>query len=76
MVVQLWVLVTRQAGFLSGVPPLVGGCLGVWLTGRLLRQMSPPFGTLIAQQAGAYWLHHAIPNATDKEQWHFISTSL
>lgn len=52
MVVQLWILVTRQAGFLSGVPPFIGGCLCVWLTGKLLRRMSPPFGALVAKQAG------------------------
>jgi hypothetical protein len=52
MVVQLWVLITRQAGFMSGVPPLLGGVICVWLTSKLLRRMSPPFGSLVAKQAG------------------------
>lgn len=51
MVVQLWVLISRQAGFLSGVPPFIGGVFSVWLTGKLLRRMSPPFGALVAKQA-------------------------
>lgn len=52
MVVQLWVLITRQAGFMSGLPPLAGGIMCVWLTSKLLRRMSPPFGALVAKQAG------------------------
>lgn len=51
MVVQLWVLITRQAGFMSGLPPLAGGVMCVWLTSKLLRRMSPPFGALVAKQA-------------------------